>query len=207
MTDPFLVGTVVASVLLFAAILVVANLLTGATLPRRRDYADALALLEDWLRDELEDDVVAIQMTTPVEAVRKAVETVLILGLGIRTGTHVLCYLIATAGREPDSVRVGFVDAVGPRPTWHRVLSVIVTACIVGFVAQNYSFAGLAAYHDPLTYHVIVGYMALNGAAAVHDVVLLPARTRPSLRSLIMNTNTDTNRPDAQYTTDATEDR
>lgn len=53
MTDPFLVGTVVASVLLFAAILVVANLLTGATLPRRRDYADALALLEDWLRDEL----------------------------------------------------------------------------------------------------------------------------------------------------------
>jgi hypothetical protein len=170
--DSFLVGTYVVTIGLYLLGSLLWVILSDDPTPRRSDVVDLWILTCRWLRDELDEDLADIREKSLLDHVVAAAETVLILGLAVRTGIHVLLYVIAAPGREPDSVRFGFAEAVSPRPAWHVALSTIVTACLFGWFVRGW--LGLLGVGP--TALIIETWLLVNLCASVHDVVALSER-------------------------------
>jgi hypothetical protein len=187
MTDPFLAGTYVTSILLFASFLAVEAWFEQRKPPSRDDWMALLGLA----KQDLAGDVDAVREYSARDIARIALETPVVLGLVFRSGVHHLAYFAAVPHKRPEWSTIGFGDPVGPRPDWHRVSSVVASAALIGFFAQNYPVGAIDTGLSPLARYAVLGWMCANAIAAVCDpLVHLIRITHKQLTATITKTYT-----------------
>ncbi|RYJ07764.1 hypothetical protein ELS19_19810 [Halogeometricum borinquense] len=174
MADPFLIGTYAASISIFVAIFAVEAWYNGREPPSRDDWRALFELA----KQDLADDADVVREYSVLDVARITLETVLMLGLFFRTGTHLLAYLVAVPHKRPEWTAIGFEDPVGPRPHWHRFSSLVATGVLVAFFAQHYPVGAIDSGLSPLARLGLVGWMSANALAAVCDPILLVGQAR-----------------------------
>lgn len=91
----------------------------------------------DAVRAELRDDWAAIRQRDGWAWLRVGVETVLSLGLFLRTCFHTIVYLMSGLGGRPD-VSLGLTwTPIRDRPLWNDAAARVFTAVVVLWVAQR----------------------------------------------------------------------